>query len=128
VIALLIIASLLLILLAGTTWILYLVVKRNEDLVLENTHLKTTNDFNEMRLEMKQERIDNLYRKIRDMEQGSNLLTDTLVKEHEASRAMFERIIARLLQKQDEMIAGGGGSADPEDLADVKPLTLVSDG
>lgn len=122
-ILLIILAAILFIAFAGTSWILVVVVKRNEEITREKIRAEDVLEYMELRSNLDYDEIIDLRNTIADMERGSTLLTETLVAEHQKERELLERIIANLLQKQDKMInayenmmiAGGGGSADPED-------------
>ena len=132
-IPLIIISSILFVVLCLTMWILVLVVRRNEDLKEEIAEKAGQIAYLEYQAQVDFLNIDAKNDIIMSMEAGAAVLH----LEHERAVGVLERIIGKLLLKQDgivEDIAGGGGSADPEDEHEHEdeetptPLRLVTDG
>src|ERR1700741_1491282 len=132
-IPLIIISSILFVVLCLTMWILVLVVRRNEDLKEEIAEKSGQIAYLEDQAQVDFLNIDAKNDIIMSMEAGAAVLH----LEHERAVGVLERIIGKLLLKQDgivEDIAGGGGSADPEDEHEHEdeetptPLRLVTDG
>lgn len=126
---LIIVCILLAVMTAGTNWILVLVVRNNEKITAERDAARAEAWATSGRLVQAHLEISAKNEIIMAMEAGAGMLE----RQHNVALEGLHRIIGRLLLKQDgivENIAGGGGSADPEDeyKEAPQPLRLVNDG
>lgn len=122
---LIIACALLAVLTVGSTWVVVLVVRNNEKITIERDAVRQ--ELYKSLIEIIETKSDVFAKNeiVMHFEQSAILLQ----KDREREVAGLHRIIGDLLMKQ-EMIAGGGGSADPEDEYKETPgeLKLVESG